>query len=49
MRSGEEPFDTLPGVHATILRLEKDMLGPDSKALRLPTKPHSTHIPLGAQ
>jgi diguanylate cyclase (GGDEF)-like protein len=49
MHSGLEPTDTVPGVHATIAQLEKDMLGPDSKALRLPTKPHSTHIPLGAQ
>jgi GGDEF domain-containing protein len=49
VRSGDQPLDTLPGVHATILRLEKDMLGPDSKALRLAAKPHSTHVPLAAQ
>lgn len=29
---------TVPGVQAMITRLEKDMLGPDSKVLRLPVK-----------
>jgi hypothetical protein len=37
------------GLHATIMRLEKDMLGPDSKVLRLPIKPPNPGIPLGAK
>jgi two-component system, sensor histidine kinase LadS len=36
-----EPSDTVPGVQATIMQLEKDMLGTDSKVLRLPAKPRS--------
>jgi two-component system, sensor histidine kinase LadS len=43
----EEHADTVPGVHATITRLEKDMLGPDSKLLRLPVKTRSAGLPLG--
>jgi two-component system, sensor histidine kinase LadS len=46
---GEEHADTMPGVHATITRLEKDMLGPDSKLLRLPVKPPRAGVQLGVQ
>jgi two-component system, sensor histidine kinase LadS len=43
----DEHADTLPGVGATISRLEKDMLGPDSKVLRLPVKPRRAGFPVG--
>jgi GGDEF domain-containing protein len=40
---------TVPGVHATITQLEKDMLGPDSQSLRLPVKRRFQAPPLSAE
>jgi GGDEF domain-containing protein len=40
---------TVPGVHATITQLEKDMLGPDSQSLRLPVKRRFPAPPLAAE
>lgn len=48
VHSGLDMVDTVPGMQATIMRLEKDMLGPDSKFLRLPAKQRKPNLSLSA-
>lgn len=44
VHSGLDRADTVPSMQATIMRLEKDMLGPDSKVLRLPVKQRDPNL-----